>query len=408
MISTRAIILTMVLISFLVCHSFSAKMERFISDFSDFYSMSSVAILINKEEPEQLIRDPRVAYISYANAELQDVVDYINGIQDELDAIFFIGSDHSELVHMLDDTTDIFHSHIVSVMENHGSLDLQLRLDTNVIFLTPTNTNFVLAEKYAIKKGPTIEKLIGNWNLEAGLHIDIPLLWERRSDLMNIELIDTVLEYPVIRKFVRNEEGVIMKQSGIGADILAVLQERLNFSTKAVPPEDKEWGSIKDDNLTWSGMVGDLVYGRADISTALLSPSYERNDVIDFSITIFEYTVTLIQPRAVSFNINALAYLTIFPVAAWMIVISMILVSAFILWSIAKYRETINISLIQATAISFFYLFQWSHETSTLLKTNAAKAGLFTWAIGCYIVLSMYEADLTAFMTSGPQESSIR
>ena len=273
---------------------------------------------------------------------MQDVVGYIDGRQDELDAIFFIGSDHSELVHMLDDSTDLFHSHIVSVMENHGGLNLQLRLDTNIIFLNPTNTNFVLAEKYAIKKGPMIEKYIGYWKSEAGLHIDIPLLWERRSDLMNVELIDTVLEYPVLRKFVRNEEDVIMKQSGIGADILAVLQDRLNFSTQAVPPEDKEWGSVKEDNLTWSGMVGDLVYGRADISTALLSPSYERNDVIDFSITIFEYTVTLIQPRAVSFNINALAYLTIFPVAAWMIVISMILISAFIFLRSRSSRQTVD------------------------------------------------------------------
>ena len=206
-----------------------------------------------------------------------------------------------------------------------------------------------------------IDNYIGNWSLESGLNMDVPLMWERRSDLMNVGLIDSVLDYPVLRKFTAREDGVILKQSGLAPDILAVLQKRLNFSTEIVPPIDREWGSIMDDNVTWSGMIGDLAYGRADISTALLSPSFERNDVIDFSITIFEYTVTLIQPIVVSFNINTFAYLTIFPVAAWMIIISMILTSAIVFWSIAKYLEVIEVSLPEATAISVFYLLQWSH-----------------------------------------------
>ena len=409
MLYSRAINLPILFLTILfICPPISAKIERLILDFANLYSLSSIAIVNNREELEQPIVHQSVAFISYANFELQEVVSYINGIKHALDAVFFLGSDHSELVNLLGSSTDIFHSHVLSVMENHVSLDLHLRLDTNIIFYTPYNTNYLLSEKYAVKEGPIVEKHIGNFSQEVGLLIEIPHLWERRSDLKKIELIDTVLDYPVLRKFTKKKNGEILKENGIAPDILAVLQKRLNFSTKSVPPVDKKWGSIKDDNLTWSGMVGDLAYGRADISTALLSPSYERSDVIDFSITVFEYTVTLIQPMAINLSFNTFAYLTIFPLAAWIIIISMILISGFIIWCIAKYSHAVDVGLHEAIAISVLFLLQLSHDTPMLLKTNAAKVGLFTWAIGCYLVLSMYEADLTAFMTSGAQENDIK
>ena len=379
-----------------------------IPDFAALYSISKVAVLINTAELKQPVKELDVAYISYTNVKLQDVVAHISDIEDELEAMFFIGPDHSNIIQILDNSTDIFHSHTLSVMENYGYLNLSLRLDTNIIFCTPEDKHYALSEKYAIKNGPTADKYIGNWNAELGLNIDIPLLWERRSDLMNAELIDTVLEYSVLSKLSKNEEGVILQQSGIYPDIFDILQKKLNFSTRALSPADGLWGSLKDDNVTWNGIVGDLKSGRADVSTASLTQTYERNQVIDFSINIMEFTTTLIQPMTVSSEINTWSYLTIFPLSAWIIILALVFISAFLILSIAKYLETIDISLIEATTISFLYLLQWSHEKPTILKQKAAKVGLFTWAIGCYVVFSFYEADLTAVMTSGGQESNIK
>ena len=408
MILLRASIYLTVLKVCFVSHSYCCDIERLIPDFADLYSMSHVAVVISTEELKQPIKGLGVAYISYMNVNLHEVVEYIDGIQDELEAIFFIGSDHSEIITMLHDSTDVFHSHIVNVMQNQDTLGLFLRLDTNIIFCTLEDSHFALTERYAVKEGTPAEKYIGNWNPESGLNIDIPLLWERRSDLRNVEVVDSVLEYSVVSQLFKNEEGDIMKQSGIGPDILAVLGGKLNFSTRAVSPADGLWGSIKADNVTWNGIAGDLVYKRADISTASLVRTYERSNAIDFSMAFVEFTATLIQPTTVSSEINPWSYLTIFPLLAWIIILGMVLIVALLVMVIVKYCETIDIGLADAITISFLYLIQWSHETPTLLQTKAAKVGLFTWAIGSYVVFSFYEADLTAVMTSGAQESNIK
>ena len=409
MILLRASVYLFVLKVCLVSHSYCCQIERLIPDFADLYAMSKVAVVINTEELKQPINGLGLAYISYNNVKLQDVLGYINDIQDELEAMFFIGSDHSELIQMLNNSTDIFHSHIVSVMRDIDILDMHFRLDTNIIFCSSKKEeHYDLFEKYAVKKGPITTRYIGNWKAESRLRIETPLLWERRSDLMNVVLTNTVLEYSVISQFSKNKGGDILKQSGIGPDILAILQDKLNFSTRAVSPQDGVWGSITGNNATWSGIVGDLVNGKADLSSAFLVRSYERNDAVDFSVTLIEFTVTLVQPNTISSEINALAYLTIFPTLAWIMIFAMVIISAVLIAGIAKACERIEISLGEASVISFLYLLQWSHDKPTLLTTRAARVGLFTWAIGCYVVFSFYEADLTAVMTSGSQQSNIR
>ena len=400
--------LVLILMTALTDPAACCDVESFISDFADLYSISNVAVLVTLDQLDQPLEGLSIAYLSYGNQELQNIVEYIDTIQNDIEAIFFIGSGHSDVIQMLANSTNIFHSHIVSVMQNYEDLDLKLRLDTNIIFCTQEGRDYALTEKYAIKDGPIVEEYFGNWSSESGLKINSPLIWERRTDLMNITLIDSVLEYSVISMLSRSENGEIQGQSGIGPDILATLKEKLNFSTRAVSPEDGEWGSIKADNFTWSGMVGDLLYKRADISTALLSFTLERSKAIDFSITIIEFVVTLIQPLTISSEINAWAYLTIFPVLAWIIILGMVFISSLLLSIIANYLEKVDINLLDAISISFSYLLQWSHEKPDILKTRAAKVGLFTWALGCYMVFSFYEADLTATMTSGPPESRIK
>ena len=150
------------------------------------------------------------------NSEVQAVVDHIRKIHHDLEALFFIGSDHSHLLQMLVKSTGLFHSQVVSVMEDHKNVDFQLRLDTNIVFCNETDDAYYsLTERYAIKGGHKTAKPIGYWNLDTGIHIDNPIMWERRSDLMNVELIDSILPYSVYTQVETNEKGEIINQSGI-------------------------------------------------------------------------------------------------------------------------------------------------------------------------------------------------
>ena len=384
---------------------------QFISDYAAFYSLSHIAIVSNMQQISEPVGDMSVAYISYESTGAKNAMEYIRTIQDEIELLVFIGTDNAELLKLLDNYTDIFHSKIMSVMEVHQTTRLNFRLDTSIAFCKDERTSLSLFDIYAIKGGPTISQKLGSWNISSGLWIDVPVMWERRSNLMNTELIDTILPYAIVTKFNQNNEGDIVSKSGIFQDISYHLQSRLNFSVRSVSPPDGKWGNLLPDNLTWSGMVGELSNNKADISSAGLGRTLERNTAIDFGISLVQYRTTLIQASTKSVNqVQVWAYFTIFPAPAWVVLIALLLMHA-IVFAIINYiienRRGVK-SLESGVAISFLYLIQLSSDDVTWNKKKSTKIGLFTWALGCYVVFSHYEAQLTADMTSRPPQSSLR
>ena len=53
------------------------------------------------------------------------------------------------------------------------------------------------------------------------------------------------------------------------------LQNKLNFKVDLIPSKDGSWGALKEDG-SWTGMVGMVANGEADICGAALSFSSSR------------------------------------------------------------------------------------------------------------------------------------
>ena len=384
--------------------------QQFITDYAAFYSLSTAAIVSNMQDIREPIAHMPVAYISYESTGAESAMEYIRSIQDEIDLLIFVGSDHAELLQLLDNYTDIFHSKVMSVMEVHPTTKLNFRLDTNIAFCKNERDSLAIFDIYAIKRNPTITQKYGRWNISSGLQIDAPMVWERRSNLMNTELIDTILPYAIVTRFGQSNEGDIMNKSGIFQDLFYLLQSRLNFSVKSVSPPDGKWGNLLLDNATWSGMVGELSKFKADISSAGLSRTFERNQAIDYGITLVQYKNTLIQASIKSAIIQVWVYLTIFPTHAWIVLLIMLLMHA-VVFALTNYIIENNRGIKpfeSGVALSFLYLIQLSSDNDAFTKKKSTKVALLTWALGCYVIFSYYEAQLTTDMTSRPPQSNLK
>lgn len=79
-------------------------------------------------------------------------------------------------------------------------------------------------EYYAIKKGPLINQKVGHWTATNGLRILEPNMWERRSNLRGIELVNIMLEWAPF-----NIEGSNNTWNGILADLASILSNATNF-----------------------------------------------------------------------------------------------------------------------------------------------------------------------------------
>ena len=382
---------------------------QFIMDYAAFYSLSEIVIVSNTEQIREPIGHISVAYISYESTGAEITMEYIRSVQDEIELLIFIGSDNGDLLQLLDNYTDIFRSKVMNIMEVHPSMKMNFRLDTNILFCKNEGSYLALSESYAIKEGPTIKKQLGNWSTSSGLQIDVPMIWERRANLMNVQLTDTILPYAIVTRYDQNKEGDIVDKSGIFQDLSRLLQSRLNFSVKSVSPPDGNWGNLMLDNVTWSGIVGELVNNKADISSAGLGRTFERSKAIDYGITLVQYKYTLIQASIKSVVIQVWVYFTIFPAPAWIVLIVLLLMHAVVFAIIAYILENCRgvMPIENGVAISFLYLLQLSSDNIANIKKPSTKIGLLTWAFGCYVAFSYYEAQLTADMTSRPPQSNL-
>jgi hypothetical protein len=187
------------------------------------------------------------------------------------DAVFFIGSGHSLLISSLSSRgSDFFStdSHPI-FMEWNPMLIIKLQLDTNIIFYEPLdNGECKLYEQYSIMGGPSITNEIGTWNKSRGLSHSKLNRWERRSDLRGTRLRNAVVTWPHLTELIYNDQKELVGSNGLFQETLFHLREALNFTIETVTPDDGQWGSLNENNQTWNGMVGMLVYDEADLATA--------------------------------------------------------------------------------------------------------------------------------------------
>ncbi len=152
-----------------------------------------------------------------------------------------------------------------------------LRLDSNWVLLEEEKDGKIfLRENYRVNKGALMTTMLGTW-IEPSRSLDVPIpsKWLRRSDLGGSTLTTTMLPWPFLG--ILSDDG--LSASGFIPDAFKDVERALNLSKSVLlPPEDGQWGVRKcqDDVCIWTGMVGQLERGEADVCTAGLSMTPER------------------------------------------------------------------------------------------------------------------------------------
>ncbi len=288
-----------------------------------------------------------------------------------------------------------------------------LRLDSRFFTYSAQQDDIKVQELYRIKKGPILRQDYGVWNeTENALSVPEPALWERRTNLQGAEIVDSILEWkPFI---IMDPEGDFARTTGIHVDMLTELQRALNFTVKKYSPADGQWGFLKEINETTSvmtGMVGDLVAKKADLSTAGLYITKERQVYTDMVASVSDFT-TLIMPASLasaSAQIDTLAYVQIFSGSTWllMLAIGVAVVALFaVTVSFLNNAASVMRSMSEGLQVSYLTMIQIGVRVS--LDTTTKRIIFLTSSMVAFVAYSYYCSDLTALMTHRPPPVTIR
>ena len=235
---------------------------------------------------------------------------------------------------------------------------------------------------------------------------------------------------------------------GVCPEIIKDFAAQLNFTYEFMMPDDRKFGSLNKTTETWSGLIGDLLSHRTDLIAIDLSVSYQRKEYIDFTVSFMDSGVSL-AIKGESGKSNIFFFLGPFDCSVWISIVGAMFFASVIQNLLNKlspygtygkrihalqsckcrrcaekralkyYRgvqfkdlTTSDCLLDQAeeqgpeTSDMTFYNSLWvigagyvGQGGQSLPESPSGRFFLFTWWFFVMMIVCMYTANLTAFMT---------
>ncbi|EFO98729.1 CRE-GLR-3 protein [Caenorhabditis remanei] len=194
----------------------------------------------------------------------------------------------------------------------------------------------------------------------------------------------------------------------------------LKFTYTIQKVRDNAYGS-KESNGKWSGMVGELQRGDADLAVASLTISYGRSEVIDFTVPYMHLGISILFKKPRITDSDWFKFMDPLSTQVWIMTFASYFVVSIAIWIIAKispyeqferdedngqYKPVDNqFSLRNSFWFTVCSLMQQGSE----LCPRAASTRLLTgiWWFFALILISSYTANLAAVLTTRRMETPI-
>ncbi|CAH0596356.1 unnamed protein product [Chrysodeixis includens] len=203
---------------------------------------------------------------------------------------------------------------------------------------------------------------------------------------------------------------------GFCMDLLKHLSKAINFTYSLALSPDGQFGNYIIRNLTqpgakkeWTGLIGELVYERADMIVAPLTINPERAEFIEFSKP-FKYQGITILEKKPSRSSTLVSFLQPFSNTLWILVMVSVHVVALVLYLLDRFSpfgrfKLANIDGTEEDALnlSSAIWFAWGVLLNSGIgegtpRSFSARVLGMVWAGFAMIIVASYTANLAAFL----------
>ncbi|GBO03599.1 Glutamate receptor ionotropic, kainate 2, partial [Araneus ventricosus] len=198
---------------------------------------------------------------------------------------------------------------------------------------------------------------------------------------------------------------------GFCIDLIEELSKILNFKYEIRLVKDEEFG--KEKNGVWSGVIGEVMQGKADMAVAGLSINSKREKAVDFTLPFMNTGISILYQNPTTKVTSLFSFLSPFSAEVWtylMITVFAVSIVTFLVGRLTPY-EWINPHPCRQDDIvventfnlrnSFWFnigsiMQQGSDLIPTAFSTRTAAS---FWNFFTLIMVSSYTANLAAFLT---------
>ncbi|GFS94586.1 lig_chan-Glu_bd domain-containing protein [Nephila pilipes] len=186
---------------------------------------------------------------------------------------------------------------------------------------------------------------------------------------------------------------------GVEGKLLKSIMTKLNVDYEIVTPEDGQFGiELNDGN--WTGIIGMLHRGEADIGIANLGIFEDRYRTVDFTSSYMVEELQFCFFKPVNTEI-AFGFHRLFDVITWMFFLGSLFLTAIVMLVILKNKETFSSIILS--------LFGFLLRQSLILhkKIYKYKSILISWLIFAFIMSSVYSGALLSSLAMPYNEKTV-
>ncbi|XP_035290170.1 glutamate receptor 1-like isoform X1 [Anguilla rostrata] len=183
-------------------------------------------------------------------------------------------------------------------------------------------TNYTVSVMELGLKGP---RKAGYWN-EAEKFVRTAPYPHSANDTFGLQnrtyIVTTILESPYVM-LKKNHDQLTGndKYEGYCVELAAEIAKHVGYNYTLEIVSDGKYGSRDTESKMWNGMVGELVYGKADVAVAPLTITLVREEVIDFSKPFMSLGISIMIKKPQKSKPGVFSFLDPLAYEIWMCIV---------------------------------------------------------------------------------------
>uniref|UniRef100_A0A4W3J5Z0 Glutamate receptor n=1 Tax=Callorhinchus milii TaxID=7868 RepID=A0A4W3J5Z0_CALMI len=277
-------------------------------------------------------------------------------------------------------------------------------------------TNYTI-DVYELR--PTGPRKIGYWNEYEKLVSTVEVQPTNESTSMENRtiVVTTIMESPYVmlkknfEQFDAND-----RYEGYCVDLAFEIAKHVGINYKLSVVPDGKYGARDPDTKIWNGMVGELVYGRADIAVAPLTITLVREEMIDFSKPFMSLGISIMIKKPQKSKPGVFSFLDPLAYEIWMCIVFAYIGVSVVLFLVSRFspyewhmedneegRDPQNteppneFGIFNSLWFSLGAFMQQGCDISPRSLSGRIVGGV--WWFFTLIIISSYTANLAAFLT---------
>ncbi|XP_065128120.2 glutamate receptor 1a isoform X2 [Paramisgurnus dabryanus] len=183
-------------------------------------------------------------------------------------------------------------------------------------------TNYTVSVMELRSTGP---KKVGYWN-EDEKFVSTAAFMPGSNETYGLQnrtyIVTTILESPYVMLKKNHEQfNGNEKYEGYCVELAAEIAKHVGYQYKLKIVADGKYGARDPDTKMWNGMVGELVYGKADVAVAPLTITLVREEVIDFSKPFMSLGISIMIKKPTKSKPGVFSFLDPLAYEIWMCIV---------------------------------------------------------------------------------------